>query len=1122
MKIDELTMPFNEMPIDLHNLYHLIDRHPLTIDPDSYVIDAIRLMNQQGNSSPSISLNSPEIYSNKNYKQTSYVLVVEAGNLLGIFTERDLVRLAASKFDLSDLKISEVMTQPLITMKMSDFLDIFTALSLLHQHQIRHLPILNDREQLIGIVSAASLLQGLNQLETFCCLQSLRKPQQIEFLRYPSRNPFQELEHHDEFLGFRKVWQRDIVEVQQSKQALQQSEQLYRQLVELQNEVILRVDNLGRLTFVNSVACKIFGKPMDELIGQLIFEWMFPEDEIPQAKEYFQALKSPPYQISISEQPVLTPGGIRWFQWNIIGIENTIGEVVEFQGVGRDITERRQAEESLRQSEARLNLALEAANMGIWDWYLLTNETIWSANMGSLYGLPSTTLCPSPEDFLQLVHPQDRENFSQSVKNSIEQGMPFTIEYRTVWKDGSIHWLNSRGQVYYDKAGKPIRMIGTTRDISERKQAEASLREREELYRSVVTAMSEGIVLLHTDGQIIACNASAERILGLSREQILQRTCVDARWLTIHEDGSPFPYEQHPAMETLRTGKPCSNVVMGVHKPDGQISWISINSQPLCREHETVPYAVVTSFADISEQQAALRLRQQAEQKIREQAALLDIATDAIFVKDLHDNILFWNPGAERLYGWSQQEAIGRNAQELLYSETSLHLHEAALNVVMELGLWQGELQKLTKSGKEVIVESRWTLMRDATGQPKSILVVDSDITQKKQLEEQFFRAQRLESLGTLAGGIAHDLNNILTPILAASQLLKVRFPDEQGRTSTVGSTSFQHLLEIVESNARRGAGLVKQVLSFARGFKGERTIVQLKHLITDIILIGKQTFPKSIEFTSSFPEELWAVCGDVTQLHQVLMNLVVNARDAMPNGGNIQVTAENILIDETYASMILEAQVGNYIRLTVTDTGAGMSPEILNRIFEPFFTTKDVGVGTGLGLSTVLGIIKSHGGFVKVSSKVGQGSQFKVFLPAIPATPDLTIEEIETPSGNGELILVVDDEAPICEIAKMILEKFNYRILTACNGIEAIALYAQHKHRISAVLMDMMMPEMDGITAIRTLKKMNSKVRIIASSGINCTETVAQAVMIGVQQVLPKPFTAKELLNSLHHVLRG
>lgn len=357
-------------------------------------------------------------------------------------------------------------------------------------------------------------------------------------------------------------------------------------------------------------------------------------------------------------------------------------------------------------------------------------------------------------------------------------------------------------------------------------------------------------------------------------------------------------------------------------------------------------------------------------------------------------------------------------------------------------------------------------------------------------------------------------MNNILTPILAASQLLRSKINQDPERS--------QHLLEIVESNAKRGAGLVKQVLSFARGFKGERTIVQIKHLITDIILIGKQTFPKSIDFVTNFPEELWSVSGDVTQLHQVLMNLVVNARDAMPDGGSIHITAKNIFIDETYASMILEASVGNYIQVTITDNGTGISPEILNRIFEPFFTTKAVGSGTGLGLSTALGIIKDHGGFMKVSSQVGQGSKFKLFLPAIQGRPDLIPDEMETSPGNGELILVVDDEAPICEIAKMILENHNYSALTACNGIEAIALYAQHKHRISAVFMDMMMPEMDGVTAIRTLKRMNPKVQIIASSGINSTETLSQADAIGVRQILPKPFTAKELLNSLHHVLRG
>jgi CheY-like chemotaxis protein len=241
-----------------------------------------------------------------------------------------------------------------------------------------------------------------------------------------------------------------------------------------------------------------------------------------------------------------------------------------------------------------------------------------------------------------------------------------------------------------------------------------------------------------------------------------------------------------------------------------------------------------------------------------------------------------------------------------------------------------------------------------------------------------------------------------------------------------------------------------------------------------------------------------------------------------MPEGGKITISAENIFIDEAYASMNIHGQVGHYIVVKINDTGMGMPPKILDRIFEPFFTTKAVGTGTGLGLSTVLGITKSHGGFVSVTSKVGEGSQFNVFLPAVPARGDSVIENTVTPQGDGELILVVDDEVQICEITKMILENHNYRTLTANNGIEAIALYAQHKHQISAIFMDMMMPEMDGITAIRTMRKMNPKVQIIACSGQNSPEALEEVAGIDIHQVLSKPFTAAELLNSLQNLLRN
>jgi len=505
--------------------------------------------------------------------------------------------------------------------------------------------------------------------------------------------------------------------------------------------------------------------------------------------------------------------------------------------------------------------------------------------------------------------------------------------------------------------------------------------------------------------------------------------------------------------------------------------------------------------------------RKRAEQKIREQAALLDTTTDAILVQNLQGQVLFWNKGAERLYAWKAEEAIGKNVDQLLYHPNSQP--EDAHKAVLEQGEWQGELSQTTKNGQEIIVASRWALVRDGEARPKSILIVNTDITERKQLEAQFLRAQRLESIGTLAGGIAHDLNNILTPILAAPQLLQYKFPEADERT--------QRLLNTLESNAKRGADLVKQVLSFARGIEGKRTVLQVRHLISEIKQIAKETFPKLIEVFTDIPQDLWTVRGDATQLHQVLMNLCVNARDAMPDGGTLSIAAENLRVDENYARMNLGAHVGPYIVISITDTGIGMSPEIVDRIFEPFFTTKEPGKGTGLGLSTAIGIIKSHGGFVNVQSQVGKGTQFKVYLPAVEGTETHQPEELELPLGHGELILVVDDEASIREVTKTSLETYQYRVLTASDGIEAVAQYVQHQAEISVVLIDMIMPSMDGFTTIRTLQKINPQVKVVSVSGLSAKDQVAKAAGGNtVRAFLSKPYTAKELLKTLHEVLHA
>ncbi|MBD2505209.1 hybrid sensor histidine kinase/response regulator [Anabaena azotica] len=500
--------------------------------------------------------------------------------------------------------------------------------------------------------------------------------------------------------------------------------------------------------------------------------------------------------------------------------------------------------------------------------------------------------------------------------------------------------------------------------------------------------------------------------------------------------------------------------------------------------------------------------RKQTEQKIRQQAALLDVANDAIFVQDLGGQILFWNEAAERLYGCQKAEAIGKKTKKL-WQEKNLSLLQKALQTLQQEGYWKGELDQITKSGKEIIVESRWTLVRDFDDKPQSILIVNTEITQKKQLEAQFLRAQRLESIGTLASGIAHDLNNVLAPILMTAQLLETQIKDERS----------QRLLPILITNAKRGANLVKQVLSFTRGLEGERTLLQLKHLIGEIQQVIKETFPKSIEVVAQIPQNLWTVSGDATQLHQVLMNLCVNARDAMPKGGSLTVTAENLLIDENYAKMNLDAKVGPYVVVTVTDTGTGIQADVLDRIFEPFFTTKELSQGTGLGLSTVLGIIKSHGGFINVYTEEGKGSQFKVYLPAQDAKESLEEGELKLPAGNGELILVVDDEDAIRDITKTSLEAHNYQAITASDGIEAIALYAEHRDTISLVLTDIVMPSMDGLTTIRTLQKINPDVKIIAVSGLATHDKVNTVYNMGIQAFLPKPYTANQLLEAISTV---
>jgi two-component system, cell cycle sensor histidine kinase and response regulator CckA len=363
--------------------------------------------------------------------------------------------------------------------------------------------------------------------------------------------------------------------------------------------------------------------------------------------------------------------------------------------------------------------------------------------------------------------------------------------------------------------------------------------------------------------------------------------------------------------------------------------------------------------------------RRRNEERLRELAALVEKAQDAIYVHDLDQQITYWNPGAERLYGWSAREVLGKRAAELFYKESSSELEEIR-RTVLEKGEWMGELHQLNKQGRVVTVMARRNLLRDTQGRPVSILNINTDVTEQRQLETQLLRAQRLESIGELTGRIAHDLNNVLTPILMSAGLIGMTVVDESGRT----------LIENINTSARHGAELVRQLLSFARGVEGERSVVTPAAFLADMKILLRQVLSDGIELRVTCASDCRPVMADPTQMRQVVLNLCINARDAMPLGGVIEVAVENVVVDAALARSLADGAPGNYLCILVSDTGTGMPPAVVGKIFDPFFTTKEEGKGTGLGLSTVRGIIKGHGGFIQVESEVGRGTLFRLYLP--------------------------------------------------------------------------------------------------------------------------------------------
>ncbi len=889
--------------------------------------------------------------------------------------------------------------------------------------------------------------------------------------------------------GYVNLYADDITERKQAEEKLRASQQLIQGIIDaIPVRVFWKDKNLVYLG-CNAVFARDAGfADPKAIIGKDDYQMGWRDLAESYRSDDRQVIESGCPKLLIEEPLTTSDGKTITILTSKIPLRDSSGEIIGAIGTYMDVTERKRADEAMRASEIRYRRLFESAKDGI---------LILDADTGMVVDVNPylvELLGFSREAFLEkkiwelgffkdIVANQDnfaelrQQEYIRYEDKPLETANGSRIDVEFV---SNVYLVNGREVVQCN-----------IRNIMERKAAAEASRRQERQYQLLFNSHPSPAWVYEPETlAFLAVNDAAVAHYGYTREEFLAMTLCDIR-----------PKEDIPAL--LEADKTRADVAQG------RGIWRH------CKKNgETILAEVFTASTQFEDRVARLAFcidvteRKRAEEELREQADIINRAHDAIIVRDFTTSrIVFWNAGAERAYGWSAQESIGRLSDEFLFADPKEW--EEHLKALVSTGEFRGELKLVRKNGKKVTVDARVTIMRNPDKTPRSVLIISTDITEQKRLQMQLLRAQRLESIGTLASGVAHDLNNILTPILICAQTLRNGLDGEDRESA----------LSLIEESAQRGASVVKQVLTFARGVEGERVSIKPSHLIHEMVDIARKTFPKSIEITSRYPEDLWSIKGDPTQLHQVMLNISVNARDAMPAGGKIAFASDNFDVDEHYATMSAGATPGPHVMLRITDTGSGMPRETIDKIFDPFFTTKEPGKGTGLGLSTALGIVKSHGGFVSVYSEVGEGTTFKIFLPAEVSDASLVSSKtgVAPAEGNGELVLVVDDEENILRATKTALERHHYRVIAANDGVEALALFAQQMQAIRVVLTDIAMPYMDGVASIRALRKMRSDVPIIAFTGDAGQARLNELQAMNVNSFLTKPFNTENLLAAVH-----
>jgi len=888
---------------------------------------------------------------------------------------------------------------------------------------------------------------------------------------------------------------QDISSYKEQEAALRTSETRLRLALAAAAQGLYDLDLISGKAVVNAEYALMLGyDPADfQETNAKWIERLHPEDRMLVAQTYQDYIAGRHEEYVVEFRQRTKSGNWKWILSRGSIVERDANGVpTRMLGTHTDITARKEGELVVRASEAKFR-ALFESNL---DGLLLTTTDggVLAANPAACQLLRRTEaeICAGGRG---LVVDAADERLAILLEERRRTGRS-RGELRMVRGDGTTFEAEMSSLVFQTPEGERTAMV--IRDITQRQQAEAQVRDALAYLGAILEASPVGIISYDETGQGRSANEAAARMVGSTVEQLL---ALNFRQIASWRNSGLLA----AAERALERRQP-ERIEAHFTTTFGKEVWLAVQFVPFQRGEDWHLLLLQTDFSDRARAMAQLRL----------QSTALQAAANAIVITN-HQGIIAWvNDAFTRTTGYTREEAIGNTPRVLKSGKHPREFYEHMWKTIHGGGVWHGEIHNVRKDGSPLEEDATITPVRDAAGKISHFIAIKQDITERKSLERQLLRAQRLEGIGLLAGGIAHDLNNVLAPILMGADLLKLTARDEQVK---------QQLDSIVES-AKRGADIVKQVLTFARGIEGERIPIEPKHVIKEMAHMARETFPRNLQIRVDVPNDLWTVMGDPTQLHQVLLNLSVNARDAMPQGGILSYSARNVEVDPLLAQAHTHAKPGPHVVLRVQDTGTGIPPEVLDRIFEPFFTTKELGKGTGLGLSTAMGIVRSHGGFITVESEPGKGTAFEAWLPASPQAhrPDAKPAAVSLPRGQGELVLVVDDEGEILHVTRAMLERHGYRVLTASDGTLAITELSRHLGEVRLVITDILMPFMDGVQLIHALRRMAPELRVIASSGAlgmpGQKDRTDEVKALGVRQILHKPYSIEQLLRTVHDEL--